>query len=147
MRYRLDPAYPTGRRYSSAGDPNMRASDAERNEVADRLSRHFSEGRLDQAEFRTRLDTAMSAKTQGDLSGLFFDLPRLAVEPVPPPPRRRRFLPLVAMMIGIFVVAGLTASPWPFFHVPWLLIAVVAFFFWHRGGRWRRHVHTHHHGD
>jgi hypothetical protein len=141
MRYRWDPAYPMGRRYSSAGDPNLRASDAERNEVADRLSRHFAEGRLDQAEFRTRLDTAMSAKTQGDLSGLFFDLPRLAVEPAPPPPRRRRILPFLAMVLGIMVVAGLAASPWPMWHVPWLLIAIVAFFFWHRAGR--RHHHTH----
>jgi hypothetical protein len=53
----------------------MRVSDAERAEVADRLSKHYGDGRLDQAEFNERLDQAMSAKTQSDLHGLFADLP------------------------------------------------------------------------
>jgi hypothetical protein len=53
----------------------MRISDAERAEVADRLSKHYGDGRLDQAEFNARLDRAMSAKTQQDLGGLFADLP------------------------------------------------------------------------
>src|SRR5580693_942254 len=95
MRYRWDPVYPNSGRRTPA-DADLRASDAERNEVADRLSSHFAEGRLDQVEFKTRLDTAMSATTRGDLDGLFDDLPRLAVELPPPPPRRRRLLPFLA---------------------------------------------------
>ena len=58
-------------------DLNMRVSDAERAEVADRLARHFAEGRLDQAEFDERVSRAMAAKTVGDLRGLFDDLPDL----------------------------------------------------------------------
>lgn len=58
-------------------DLNMRVSDAERAEVADRLSRHFADGRLDQAEFDERVSRAMAAKTVGDLRGLFDDLPNL----------------------------------------------------------------------
>ena len=145
MRYRWDPVYPTGRRYygsysSFSGDLDLRCSDAERNETADRLSRHFAEGRLDQTEFKTRLDTAMSATTRGELYGLFNDLPKL---PAPttsaPPARRRRFMPLW-MIFGVLIVAAtVTASTWPFVHVPWVLVFILAFFFWHRAGRWHRH--------
>ena len=35
-------------------DADLRASDAERNEVADKLSRHYADGRLDQIEFKAR---------------------------------------------------------------------------------------------
>lgn len=146
MRYRWDPAYPMARRYgyATSDDTTLRASDAERNVVADKLSRHFAEGRLDQTEFKARLDTAMSATTRGDLNGLFHDLPRLSVEPVGPPPRRRRFLPLWAMVALFIVAVSVTASTWPFIHVPWFLVFVVAFFLWHRsGGRWHRHAHRH----
>ena len=55
---------------------NMRVSDAERAEVADLLGRHYSDGRLDKQEFDERVARAMSAKTRGDLDGLFDDLPQ-----------------------------------------------------------------------
>ena len=42
----------------------MRVSDAERNEVAEQLSKHYADGRLDAAEFKERLDQAMSAKPE-----------------------------------------------------------------------------------
>jgi Flp pilus assembly protein TadB len=57
-------------------DLGMRVSDADRSEVADRLARHFGDGRLDQAEFDQRLDQAMRAKTRADLVGLLADLPQ-----------------------------------------------------------------------
>lgn len=60
---------------ASSVSPSMRVSDAERGEVADRLSKHYGDGRLDQAEFNERLDQAMRAKTRQDLNGLFTDLP------------------------------------------------------------------------
>jgi hypothetical protein len=143
MRYRWDPAYPMGRRTGYTADADLRASDAERNEVADRLSHHFAEGRLDQAEFKTRLDTAMSATTRGDLGGLFSDLPQLAVEPPAPPLRHRRLLPFMAMVFVLIAATGITVSSWPFVHIPWLLVGVIAFFFWHRAGR-RSHRHHRH---
>jgi hypothetical protein len=58
-------------------DLNMRVSDAERAEVADRLARHFGDGRLDQAEFDERVSRVMAAKTVADFQGLFDDLPDL----------------------------------------------------------------------
>jgi Domain of unknown function (DUF1707) len=69
------------RRVSGPG-ADMRVGDAERAEIADRLARHFGDGRLDEAEFSERLDRAMRAKTMADLSGLLSDLPG---EEAPPP--------------------------------------------------------------
>jgi hypothetical protein len=59
-------------RYS---DQHIRVSDAERNAVAELLGQHYADGRLDQAEFDDRVGRTMAAKTRGDLSGLFDDLP------------------------------------------------------------------------
>jgi len=61
----------------SAPHSDMRVSDAERHEIADALSTHYSEGRLDQTEFDERMGRAMAAKTRGDLAGLLRDLPPL----------------------------------------------------------------------
>ncbi len=143
MRYRWDPVYPGGRRDSQAPDEALRASDEERNAVADKLSRHFAEGRLDQPEFKTRLDTAMSATTRGELKGLFHDLPRLPADPPPPVPRRRRLVPVLLLVAFAAIAVGAMVPSWPYWHVPWVLIAIVAFFVWRRSS-WHHH---HHDGD
>jgi hypothetical protein len=59
-------------RYS---DQHIRVSDAERNSVAELLGQHYADGRLDQVEFDDRISRTMAAKTRGDLTGLFDDLP------------------------------------------------------------------------
>src|SRR5580658_10777600 len=64
-------------------DQHVRVSDAERQEVADRLAEHFASGRLDQAEFDDRIGRAMGAKTRADLSGLFAGLPETGAPAVP----------------------------------------------------------------
>ncbi|HEX4218726.1 MAG TPA: DUF1707 domain-containing protein [Acidimicrobiales bacterium] len=129
MRYRWEPVYPT----SDQPVVDVRASDAERSEVADRLGRHFSDGRLDQAEFQTRLEQAMEAKKRSDLEGLFDDLPRLDTQPPPEAtPRRRRFIPLIIVIALVVAAAGSTASV---VHVPWLLVGLVGLFLWYRVGR------------
>jgi len=142
MRYRWDPVYPGGRRDSQAPDDALRASDEERNAVADKLSRHFAEGRLDQPEFKTRLDTAMSATTRGELKGLFHDLPRIAPDPPPPVPRRHRIVPVLLLVAFAAIAVAAMVPTWPYWHVPWVLIAIVAFFVWRRS-TW----HHHHYGD
>ncbi len=80
------PTNPALRRASWPG-ADMRVGDAERAEIADRLAKHFSDGRLDEAEFNERLDRAMRAKTMADMSGLLSDLPG---EPDPQQPDGRR---------------------------------------------------------
>jgi Flp pilus assembly protein TadB len=71
----------------------MRVSDADRAEVADRLAKHYADGRLDEAEFDRRLDQAMHAKTRADLIELLADLPEnqpLRPESEPPLSRGAR---------------------------------------------------------
>lgn len=56
-------------------DPNLRASDADREATADRLRQHHIDGRLDQHEFQARLDSCFAAKTVSELEELTRDLP------------------------------------------------------------------------
>ena len=56
-------------------NPNLRASDADRDATADRLRQHHTDGRLDQDEFQERLDRCFAAKTVGELAELTRDLP------------------------------------------------------------------------
>jgi hypothetical protein len=53
----------------------MRAGDADRQAVADKLRGALEEGRLDLHEYDERLQRAYAAKTYGDLNGLLDDLP------------------------------------------------------------------------
>lgn len=124
----------------------MRLSDAERAEVAERLSRHFSEGRLDQAEFDERVGRAMAAKTVGDLAGLFDDLPDLPADPAGPggpkgappafaasrhPARRGRpvlgLLGLALLAVVALHVVGAVAGHLLFWSGPliWIALAVL----------------------
>ena len=58
-----------------AAENEMRVSDAEREAAAAELQEHFASGRLNQDELNERLETAFAAKTRGDLSAVFTDLP------------------------------------------------------------------------
>jgi hypothetical protein len=60
----------------------MRASDADRERVVERLRTALSEGRLDLGEYDERMQQAYSAKTYGDLDGLLTDIP-VGQHPVP----------------------------------------------------------------
>lgn len=55
--------------------PDVRASDAERDEVAAILSEALAQGRLTSAELAERIDTAYAAKTRAELVPLTADLP------------------------------------------------------------------------
>ncbi|MCX4550868.1 DUF1707 domain-containing protein [Streptomyces sp. NBC_01387] len=55
--------------------PEMRASDAERERVAETLREAVAEGRLDMEEFEHRLDATYQARTHGELEPLVRDLP------------------------------------------------------------------------
>ena len=120
------------RRRASHGD--LRISDAERAEVSDLLSKHYGDGRLDQAEFNERLDQAMKAKTYSDLDGLFADLPRTEAET----PEASRALGAVAhqrhrhlnqralLLILIVVIAAVAGHALVFTLTPWVWIGLLA---------------------
>jgi Flp pilus assembly protein TadB len=144
----------------------MRVSDAERSEVADRLSKHYGDGRLDQEEFDKRLHQAMSATTQADLHGLFADLPedetldtapagsrsggaraadsqsasagRPAAAPQPGRRRPRRQLQRLLPLIVIGVIAAVIGHALSQMVFPWLLIGVVVVLWLRFGPRRRR---------
>ncbi|MEO6858520.1 MAG: DUF1707 domain-containing protein, partial [Solirubrobacteraceae bacterium] len=54
---------------------NMRASDADREQVVKRLRRAADDGRLFVDEFDQRLGQALSARTYGELDAIVSDLP------------------------------------------------------------------------
>ena len=111
-------------------DQHMRVSDAERQAVADRLAEHFSEGRLDQAEFDERVGRAMSAKTRADLNGLFDDLPETGAPAVPGHPRRRHRHPVLLLaLIVVLVLAASHAVLWATVLLLWVGFLVVALLF------------------
>jgi hypothetical protein len=64
------------------GRDEMRASDADRERVVERLRTALQEGRLDLGEYDERMQRAYAAKTYGDLDGLLTDLP-VAQPPAP----------------------------------------------------------------
>ena len=129
-RSRRDPWAPVaGRRPAE-----LRASDAERHEVGDALSRHFAEGRLDQAEFAIRLDRAMRAVTRGELDALFHDLPQSDGAPIGPRPRRMRPGVVVLLVLLSAVAVGSLASS---VHLPWALVALAVVVLWLRARRRR----------
>ncbi|MFI8945014.1 DUF1707 domain-containing protein [Streptomyces sp. NPDC053750] len=55
--------------------PELRASDADRERVAEVLRDALAEGRLDMTEFEERLDATYSARTYGELEPITRDLP------------------------------------------------------------------------
>ncbi|MFJ4004112.1 DUF1707 domain-containing protein [Streptomyces sp. NPDC090023] len=63
--------------------PDLRASDADRERVAEILRDGLAEGRLDMAEFEERLESAYQARTYGELAPLTRDLPAPGVSATP----------------------------------------------------------------
>lgn len=73
-----DDRVPPGPRTAVTGDlarPDLRASDADRDEAAAVLGGAMAAGRLTSAEYAERLDAVYAAKTLGDLAPLTRDLP------------------------------------------------------------------------
>ena len=108
-------------------DPNLRASDADREATADRLRKHHTDGRIDAEEFQERLDKCFAAKTVGELAGLTRDLPG-------DPARRRSgtgfgllgslrmipILPIILAIVAIHLIVGVFSGLWiliPLFFV------------------------------
>ena len=144
-------------------NPDLRASDAERDAVADELGQHFQDGRLDQTEFDERVGAAMAAKTRRDLDSLLADLPHGPaggiIEPEqagaprarpwhPAQPEHRRGQPAVVavlpLLMAVAVLGGLFSAGWqhgwPFapFGFLWLIIPILVVRAWTHGRRRRR---------
>jgi Domain of unknown function (DUF1707) len=66
---------------ADASDPQLRASDEQREHAAQDIREHFAAGRLDADELDQRVQAVYSAKTQRELDTLLADLPRLPASP------------------------------------------------------------------
>jgi hypothetical protein len=134
----------------------LRASDADREQVAERLRKAAAEGRLLAYELEERLSTALRAKTYGELDAVIADLPGARLVPAARPQLmlRRQPLATVAILVAVtlvtcvlaaLVLAGVVAA-----SGAWIFLA----FFWFarggprhcRGGRRRRHPTAHYGG-
>ena len=110
-------------------NPNLRASDADRDAIADRLRQHHTDGRLDQDEFQERLDRCFAAKTVGELAELTRDMPDDTA-------RRRAggrtgfgllgclrmipIVPIILAIVAIHLIVGVVSGLWiliPLFFV------------------------------
>ena len=104
-----------------AHDPTQRASDAEREEVADRLRAAAAEGRLDPDELDERVGHAYAARTHGELAKVTEDLPAPAAVPAPAEPawknehvRHRLAGFIVANVVcnGVWLATGAHTHDW-----------------------------------
>ena len=121
-------------------DPSLRAGDADREAIAERLRKSHTEGRLDVQEFQERLDRCYQAKTVGELEQLVSDLPRERPRERPFHLQRLRMVPLLAVLFGTVLLA---AAVWHH-GAPGLWLLLPLFFLlrfllwpyrpWHRRG-------------
>jgi len=127
---------------SSSSDSGLRASDAERERVAETLRRHHLDGRLDTDELQERLERAYAARTTGELAPLLADLPAER-EPARGPRPFAPFgaPPLLLVAVGVLLVLATVGAvahghpgPLPFVAVFLLL----RFAWWGQGPRRRR---------
>ncbi|MFZ2176761.1 MAG: DUF1707 domain-containing protein [Rhodococcus sp. (in: high G+C Gram-positive bacteria)] len=74
---------------------DLRVSDAEREHVGELLQRAVGQGMLSLGEFTERMDTALAAKTRGELNAVLVDLPgiQLISDFTPPPYPARPYAP------------------------------------------------------
>lgn len=70
-------------------DPQLRASDDDRDRTASLLREHHAAGRLSADEFQERLDATFAAKTMGQLAELLADLPSIDLYHLPEQSMRR----------------------------------------------------------
>lgn len=118
----------------------LRASDADREHVADRLRQATAEGRLLAEELEQRLGRAFRARTYGELDAIVDDLPSDRVRSPRPLGGFARPALIVAMALAaaaviaaaVLVIAGMLAV-WGV----WLLVA-----WWMLGGRCAHHRRT-----
>ncbi|WP_433607580.1 DUF1707 SHOCT-like domain-containing protein [Prescottella agglutinans] len=60
---------------------DLRVTDAEREHVGRLLQRAVGQGMLSLGEFTERMDTALAAKTRGELNAVLVDLPGMQIDP------------------------------------------------------------------
>jgi hypothetical protein len=93
----------------------LRVSDAEREQVVDRLRAAAGEGRLQVEELEQRIDAAYAARTRGDLATLERDLPARGPRAREREDFRHHLSVFLAVNAGLIVIWALTGMGyfWP----------------------------------
>jgi Domain of unknown function (DUF1707) len=127
----------------------LRASDSDRERVADRLREATGEGRLLAEELEDRLGRALRARTYGELDALVADLPRPRERPQRNIPFWARGVIALVALVGVlalaalaaFVIAGVLATWVVWVAIGWMCFGRARVWDWHcRAGRWGREV-------
>lgn len=93
----------------------MRASDADRERVAEVLREAHAEGRLSPEELSDRLDATFAARTYGDLVPITRDLPLQRLPALQRPAKNpwrhvRQRAGLTLLIVGIWAISSLTSG-------------------------------------
>jgi hypothetical protein len=102
----------------------LRASDADREQVAERLRNAAADGRLLAEELEQRMAIALRARTYGELSAVISDLPRSR------PDRRRRSTGSLVVRSGLAVAIVLAATVVILFAVLVIVGVIAAWGLW-----------------
>jgi uncharacterized membrane protein YdbT with pleckstrin-like domain len=122
----------------------LRASDQDREHVAERLRNATAEGRLLAEELEERLGSALRARTYGELDSLVADIPRGPVDRRRSGSVRTWVAPALALAVAmavvfalvlavVFIVTGVLAV--------WMLWVAAGWWFFGRGRHGHRHGH------
>jgi Domain of unknown function (DUF1707) len=110
----------------------LRASDADRERIAEQLRRHHLDGRLDTDELQERLAACYAARTTGELEPLLADLPGGGAEPLRAARPSRSWPPALAA-VALVLVALATAGAVAHGHpgpLPFVLVVLLVRFAW-----------------
>ncbi len=115
---------------------SMRASDADREQIADRLRNAAAEGRLLASELEERIARALRARTYGELDAIVADLPHGQTAPQPRGDAVRLMKPAMALAVAIplaivavaivaaaaiFVLSGMAATWFVWVFLAWFV--------------------------
>jgi hypothetical protein len=136
-----------------ARNPDLRVSQAERDEVAATLARHYADGRLSVGEYEERVAAALEARTTRDFDPLLADLPAPTPTPTPatagapgaevrrPADQWRRQAPNIPRILAVATVLVIALGSGLWFL--WLLWPALVLTSPHRH-RARYHYYRHH---
>ena len=129
----------------------LRASDADRDKIAERLRKATAEGRLLAEELEERLEATFSARTYGELDAVVDDLPSVTVRrherthpPVLNPVHVIALFILAPVIVALMIAAAVVVAT---LFSAWGLLLIVGWFLFGRGrchywGSYRRSLHT-----
>jgi hypothetical protein len=111
-------------------DPQLRASDDDRDRTASLLREHHAAGRLTVDEFQERLDATFEAKTVGQLQELLADLPSIDLYHLPEQSMRRSQQATASGTLASPEHPGRLSPVWRHHWGSWASVTLVLFAIW-----------------